>query len=177
MLNTDQSINLDRSFIDMSSVAVFNMVRVARSLVFCAVVRRLLFVFNSIDKKTNNTQKTKYWGTRTPLQPGTNMMLRKGKQLLLHPSCFSYYKPGDKTWMINLLLHKHMFEVVDQKWNFTPMRLFPFISSKIPAILAIEVNSSHLKLYFIACGSYHGLLNRVFENVQLNVMFTMGKLK
>jgi len=41
------------------------------------------------------------------------------------------------------------------------MRLFPFISSKIPAILAIEVNSSHLKLYFIACGSYHGLLNRV----------------
>ena len=61
----------------------------------------------------------------------------------------------------NLLLHKHMFEVVDQKWNFTTKRLFPFISSKIPAALAIEVNSFHLKLYFRACGSYHGLLNRV----------------
>ena len=54
-----------------------------------------------------------------------------------------------------------MFEVVDQKWNFTTKRLFPFICSKILAALAIEVNRSHLKLYSIACGSYHGLLNIV----------------
>jgi len=47
MLNTDQSINLDRWFIDMSSAAVFNMVLVVRFLVFCAVVRTLLFVLLS----------------------------------------------------------------------------------------------------------------------------------
>jgi hypothetical protein len=58
------------------------------------------------DKRTNNdlqniTQETKERATRTPVKSRWTQVLRKGKQLLLHmwhPSCYSYYKPGDKSW-------------------------------------------------------------------------------
>jgi hypothetical protein len=56
------------------------------------------------DRRTNNdlqtiAQNNKDRTTRTPLK---TRMLRKGKKFLLHmwhPSCYSCYKPGDKSWM------------------------------------------------------------------------------
>ena len=60
------------------------------------------------DNRTNNylqniSEKTKDRATRTGTKNwGWNQMPRKGKQFLLHtwhPSCYSCYKPGDKSWM------------------------------------------------------------------------------
>ena len=60
------------------------------------------------DKRTNNdlqntTQKTKDRVTTTPLKTGGE--LRKCRQFpffLWHPSCYSGYKSGDKSWMRKL---------------------------------------------------------------------------
>jgi len=58
-------------------------------------------------KKTNYdlqniAQKAKDRATWTPLKPGVTQVFQKGKQFLLHmwrPSCYSSYKPSDKSWM------------------------------------------------------------------------------
>jgi hypothetical protein len=52
-------------------------------------------------RSTKHTHKTKNDSNLTKNR-GWTQVLRKGKQLLLHywhPSCYSSYKPGDKSWM------------------------------------------------------------------------------
>ena len=59
------------------------------------------------DKRTNNglqntTHKATYWATQTPLKPGVNLGVPEGDAVpaqLVHPSCYSSYKPGDKSCM------------------------------------------------------------------------------
>ena len=59
-------------------------------------------------KRTNNdlqniTKKTKDRATRTPLKPGWIQFLLH----MWHPSCYSRYKPGEKSWMRKRLVSNY----------------------------------------------------------------------